>query len=354
MMMEKLTRRMALLSMAALGSVATIGLASAPASAEDVVVKVYTAIEEEQMPPYKEAFEAANPGIKIEWQRDSTGVVTARLLAEKDNRQADVVWGLAASSLMVLDQNGMLEGYKPVGYDEIKDDFKDRRTDSPTWVGMDAWASAICFNTAEAEKLGLPKPATWKDLLKPEYAGHIVMPNPGSSGTGFLSVAAWLQVFGEKGGWEYMDGLHANINSYTHSGSKPCKAVGAGEYPIGISFSYPGVKLINDGAPLEVILPTEGLGWEMEATAIMKGTDKLDAAKKVADFAASAEANKLYNASYQVLARKDVEATLPENYPANEQELLISPNNFEWAATNREAILNEWQKRYGAKDQPKS
>lgn len=354
MMMEKLTRRMALLSMAALGSVASIGLASAPASAEDVVVKVYTAIEEEQMPPYKEAFEAANPGIKIEWQRDSTGVVTARLLAEKDNRQADVVWGLAASSLMVLDQNGMLEGYKPAGYDEIKDDFKDRRTDAPTWVGMDAWASAICFNTAEAEKLGLPKPATWKDLLKPEYAGYVVMPNPGSSGTGFLSVAAWLQVFGEQGGWEYMDGLHANINTYTHSGSKPCKAVGAGEYPIGISFSYPGVKLINDGAPLEVILPTEGLGWEMEATAIMKGTDKLDAAKKVADFAASAEANKLYNASYQVLARKDVEATLPENYPANEQELLISPNNFEWAATNREAILTEWQKRYGSKDEPKS
>lgn len=351
---ETISRRLALMGMAALSGVTAIGFASAPAVAEDVVVKVYTAIEEEQMPPYKEAFEAANPGIKIEWQRDSTGVITARLLAEKDNRQADMIWGLAASSLMVLDNEGMLDGYKPEGYDQIKDDFKDRRTDTPTWIGMDAWASAICFNTAEAEKLGLPKPTSWKDLLNPIYAGHIVMPNPGSSGTGFLSVAAWLQMFGEKGGWEYMDALHANMNSYTHSGSKPCKAVGAGEYPLGISFSYPGVKLINDGAPLEVILPSEGLGWEMEATAIMKGTDKLDAAKKIADFAASAEANKLYNGYYQVLARKDVEATLPENYPANEQDLMLSPNNFEWAAKSREAILTEWQKRYGSKDQPKS
>lgn len=351
---ETISRRMALMGVAALSSIVAVAFTGTSASAEDVVVKVYTAIEEEQMPPYKEAFEAANPGIKIEWQRDSTGVITARLLAEKDNRQADVVWGLAASSLMVLDAQGMLEGYKPAEYDQIKDDFKDRRTDTPTWVGMDAWASAICFNTAEAEKLGLPKPATWKDLLKPEYAGHVVMPNPGSSGTGFLSVAAWLQIFGEEEGWKYMDGLHANINTYTHSGSKPCKAVGAGEYPIGISFSYPGVKLINDGAPLEVILPSEGLGWEMEATAIMKGTDKLDAAKKVADFAASAAANQLYNESYQVLARKDVEAKVPENYPANEQDLLISPNNFEWAAKNREAILTEWQKRYGSKDEPKS
>jgi len=67
-----------------------------------------------------------------------------------------------------------------------------------------------------------------------------------------------------------MDGLHKNINTYLHSGSKPCKAAGAGEYPIGISFSYPGVVLKNQGAPLEIILPKEGLGWEMEATAVMR------------------------------------------------------------------------------------
>ncbi len=337
-----------------MGLAAAMALSPSAVLAEDVVLKVYTALEEEQMPVYQAAFEAANPGIKIEWQRDSTGVITSRLLAEKDNRQADVVWGLAASSLMVLDGEGMLESYRPAGFDQIKDDFKDRRTGWPTWVGMDAWASAICFNTVDAEKLGLPKPTSWPDLMNPVYKDHIVMPNPGSSGTGFLTVSAWLQVFGQTGGWLYMDGLHQNIKTYLHSGSKPCKAVGAGEYPIGISFSYPGVKLINDGAPVEVILPSEGLGWEMEATAIMKGTAHLDAAKKLADFAASAEAAKLYNESYQVLARKDVEATLPANYPADEQKLMISPNNFEWAAQHRQEILDEWQKRYGSKDAPKS
>ena len=62
----------------------------------------------------------------------------------------------------------------------------------------------------------------------------------------------------------------------------------------------------------------------------------------------------LRRAADEVLARKDVTATLPANYPANEQELMLSPNNFEWAAKNREAILTEWQKRYGSKDQPKS
>jgi iron(III) transport system substrate-binding protein len=338
--------------LAGLTLAALVGFA-ATAAAKDKLT-VYTALEEEQLPVYKQAFEAANPNYEIEWVRDSTGVVTARLLAERANTQADAVWGLAATSLMALDSQGMLEGYKPKGYEDIKDDFKDKRSDKPTWVGMDAWASAICFNTAEAEKLGLPKPESWKDLLKPVYAGKIVMPNPNSSGTGFLDVAAWLQIFGEKDGWAYMDGLHQNIATYLHSGSKPCKAAGAGEYPIGISFSYPGVVLKNQGAPLEIILPKDGIGWDMEATAIMKGTKHLDGAKALADFAATADANKMYNAYYQVLASKTVEAKLPENYPADEEKLMISPNDFTTMAAKRQAILDEWQKRYGSKDAPKS
>jgi iron(III) transport system substrate-binding protein len=331
-----------------LGATAALAVFAFSAQA-DTVLKVYTALEEEQLPVYKAAFEKANPGITIEWQRDSTGVITARLLAEKENRQADAVWGLAATSLMLLDKQGMLDGYKPTGYEQIKDEFKDTRSDKPTWVGMDAWASAICFNTVEAAKAGISKPESWADLLKPEYKGHVVMPNPGSSGTGFLSVAGWLQSMGEKGGWDYMDKLHENINTYLHSGSKPCKAAAAGEYVVGISFAYPGVAQKNQGAPIEVILPKDGIGWDMEATGIMKGTKNAEAAQKLADFAASVEANKLYNESYQVLARKDVDAKVPENYPANEQSLMIK-NDFYWAAAHRADILAEWTKRYNDKD----
>jgi iron(III) transport system substrate-binding protein len=177
-------------------AVGAFALAFAGGAEAKTVLKVYTALEEEHMPIYEEAFEKANPDIDIQWQRDSTGVITARLLAEKDNRQADVVWGLAATSLMLLDKNGMLEAYKPSGFDQIKDQFKDTRAEGPTWVGMDAWAAAICYNTAEGERLGIPAPTSWADLLKPEYKGHIVMPNPGSSGTGFLTVSAWLQLMG--------------------------------------------------------------------------------------------------------------------------------------------------------------
>ena len=94
------------------------------------------------------------------------------------------------------------------------------KSDPPAWTGMDAWAAVICFNTVEGERLGLPKPSSWRDLLDPVYKGHIVMPNPNSSGTGYLDVSSWLQLFGEEEGWAYMDALHENIGAYTHSGDR--------------------------------------------------------------------------------------------------------------------------------------
>ncbi len=330
--------------------IAAAGLAGvATAKAEDVVV--YTALEDDQLAAYKEAFESANPDITINWVRDSTGVITSRLLAEKDNPQADVIWGLAATSLLVLDGEGMLEGYSPVGVEALKPSFVDQVNSPPRWVGMDAWISAICYNTAEGALRNIPAPTGWADLLKPIYKGHITMPNPGSSGTGFLIVSAILQQMGEDEGWAYLDALHENISVYLHSGSKPCVAAAQGEYVIGLSFEYRAAKEKSKGAPIDIIVPVEGAGWDMEASAIIAGTDMLDAAQRVLDYSVTIAANELYNKSYAVVAMPGVSNVI-ENYPDGAEELMIE-NDFAWAAANRERILAEWQTRYGSKDAPK-
>lgn len=312
---------------------------------------VYTAIEAEDLKRYAEAFNKEYPDIKINFVRDSTGVVTAKLLAEKDNPQADVVWGLAATSLLILKTEGMLEPYAPVGIDQLKPAFKDSDT-PPAWVGMDAWSAAICFNTVEGAKKGLTAPASWKDLTKPEYKGSIIMPNPASSGTGYLDVSSWLQIFGEEEGWKFMDSLHDNIAAYTHSGSKPCKMAAAGEAPIGISFEFRAAKSKKDGAPLEIVFPTEGLGWDMEASGIVAGTDNPDDAKKLIDWSISKAAMEQYNVGYAVLAMDGV-AKPVEFLPADLETKLIK-SDFEWAANNRAKILEEWTKRYDSKSEPKT
>ena len=311
---------------------------------------VYTAVEAEDLKKYAAKFNEDNPDIKIKWVRDSTGIVTAKLLAEKNNPQADVIWGLAATSLLLLKSEGMLEPYSPKGVEKLDKKFVDKST-PPAWVGMDAWVAAVCYNTVEAAKNNLVPPKTWKDLTKPMYKNMVIMPNPNSSGTGFLDVSSWLQLYGEKGGWQFMDDLHKNIARYTHSGSKPCKLAAAGEIPIGISFAFRGAKSKAKGAPLEIIVPEEGVGWDMEATAIVAGTSNLKAAQRLVDWSISKKANEMYNAGYAVVAYPGV-AKPVKFFPANLLKKMI-PNDFEFAANNRKRILSEWQKRYDGKSDPK-
>lgn len=311
---------------------------------------VYTAFEPEQLATLKSEFEKQNPNISIRWVRDSTGVVTAKLLAEKSNPKADVIWGVAATSLMVLDNQDMLAGYAPQGLDKLDSKFRDQRQE-PHWIGLDASLGVICFNTLEAQKTNLPEPKGWQDLANPIYKGKIVMPNPASSGTGFLNVAGWLQSMGEDKGWQYMDKLHNNIDRYTHSGSAPCKLVASGEAVVGISFDFPSVKLQQQGAPIHVIFPVEGSGWDMEAAAIIKNTPRLAEAQKLMDFAASEPANKLYNKSFAVLAIPQI-AVIPDAYPKNLDKQMIK-NDFDWMAAQRDNILKSWSSRYESKSEVK-
>ncbi len=309
---------------------------------------VYSAIEAEDLEKYAAKFNEDHPDIKINWVRDSTGVVTAKLLAEKNNPVADVIWGLAATSLLVLKTEGMLEPYAPAGLERLDAKFRDSDT-PPAWVGMDAWAAAICFNTVEAAKYGLTAPTSWKDLTDPQYKGHIVMPNPASSGTGFLDVSSWLQLFGEEEGWKYMDALHENIKEYQHSGSKPCRHAGAGESVIGISFEFRAARTKRDGAPIDIIVPSEGIGWDMEATAIVAGTANLEAAQTLVDWSVSDKAMEMYSEGYALVAVPSMSRPL-EHLPVDFSSRLIA-NDFEWAANNRAAILDEWTKRYDGKSE---
>ena len=341
-----LGRRVAL---GALAAAAAIGLGQ-PAMAQKTRLTVYTALENDQLDPFKKAFEADNPGIEIAWVRDSTGVVTAKLIAEKDNPRADIIWGLAASSIALFGDMGMLQPYTPAGDAQIKPMFKSGKTPE-TWVGMDAYLSLVCFNTVEGKKGNKPVPTSWADLIKPEYKDSIVMPNPASSGTGYLTVAAWLQIMGEEAGWKYMDALHNNIAQYIHSGSAPCVQAAKGERLIGIGLDMRGASEKTKGAPIELIVPKEGVGWELEATAIVKGTKNLDAAKKLADWAVTKKANELYAKSYAVVAYPGIDA-LPKNYPPNVEKAMIK-NDMDWMAKNRERILAEWTKRYDGKSAPK-
>lgn len=228
-------------------------------AAAQTQLSVFTTLDLEQIEPFRKAFEADNPDIRVVLLRDATGVVTARVMAEKANPSADVIWGLAVTSMIVLDREGILLPYAPKDLSKIKASFRDSKS-PPAWVGMDGWASALCFNTIEAGKLKIERPASWNDLLSSRFRNRIVMPHPASSGTGFFAVSAWIQMRGEAKVWEYMDKLDQNIATYVHSGTQPCRMAGTGEFVVGISSEVSYLNVKASGAPVEAVLMKEGGG----------------------------------------------------------------------------------------------
>jgi iron(III) transport system substrate-binding protein len=322
-----------------------------PAAAQKKTrLTVYTALENEQLQPYKQSAEAALKDIEIAWVRDSTGVITARLLAEKANPRADVIWGLSVFSLLQLQSQDMLEPYTPKGADQLRANFRSDR-DPMTWSGMDAFASSICFNTVVAKQKNLPTPVTWADLLNPAFKNQVVMPNPNSSGTGFLTVAGWIGEMGTDKAWDYMTRLNDNIAVYLHSGSAPCTNAARGEYGVGIGLDMRAVELKNQGAPIEIIVATDGVGYDLEGTAILKGTKKSEAAKRLADFSVSADAAKLYGKFYALLALPGVEPSI-NGYPAAIAQNLVKAD-FTAIAEQRADILKEWAAKFDSKSAPK-
>jgi len=313
---------------------------------------VYSSTDADNLKYYMDEFQKDNPDIKVNIVRESTGTLAAKMMAEKDNPQADVLFEMAATVALNMEAAGMFHPYTPKGMDAIDQRYVDKEGEV-NWVGNYGWAGCICWNTVEAEKLGLPKPKSWADLANPVYKGYISMPNPASSGTGFLDVSSWIQIMGEDAAWKYMDALHQNVGVYTHSGSKPCKQAGSGEFPIGISWPGRAIKIIKSGAPMEMIIPEEGIGWEMQIVAIMKGTKNLEDSQRLIDWTLD-RGMTLFGQRQSIIAdpsKVTRDPELPNFY--DEVNARIIDNKFAWAAANKDRIVAEWKKRYDGKTEPK-
>jgi iron(III) transport system substrate-binding protein len=313
-------------------------------------VVIYTAMEADQVAQIIDAFRAEHPELEVTAIRESTGVITARLLAEASDPRADVVWGLAATSLLAAEQKGLLEPYAPPGLEHISPKFRDEQS-PPRWIGTGVLMTAFAANTPELKRRGVDVPRSFEDLTDPRLRGQVTMPNPASSGTGFLILLGILQWRGEEAGWAYLDRLHPNVAQYTHSGSKPATMASTGECVVGVSLDFRCVTEKNRGAPIEVVFPAEKSGWDLEAMALVKRKDAKPAAKVFVDWAASPAAFKHYT-TYAAIVSHDEFRSVPPGYPPKPLEHLADID-LRWAAANRERILAEWGRRYGGKSEAK-
>jgi iron(III) transport system substrate-binding protein len=305
-------------------------------------ITVYTALEEDDVRVYLAEFAKAKPNIKVNLLRLSTGDLIARIVAEKANPRHDVIWGTALTQMVDPRILEMAEPYRPHGIEGVKTQFKDP---ADRWFATTGYFAGFCVNTEVLKKKNLPMPTSWQDLLNPVYKGQIVMPNAASSGTGYLQIVSLLQMKGEEKGWQYIKDLDKNMAQYIKSGSRPCKMAATGEYAIGLSFAFSGVKQIMEGYPIKLVIPSEGAGYEIEVSMLMKSAKNKEDAKQFLDWLLTLDAAKLYGERSEmssVPGAKPTEAVLKAGLPADVSSVLYKMD-FDASAKNKDRILAEWK-----------
>ncbi|MCK4707470.1 MAG: ABC transporter substrate-binding protein, partial [Gammaproteobacteria bacterium] len=255
-------------------------------------ITVYSSLEDDEIADYLKAAKKDIPDIKVNVLRLSTGDLGARMLAEKGNPKHDVIWGWAVTNMINPEVQALTKAYKAKGSSALPAQFRDK---NDKWFAATGYMAAFCVNTDRLKKKGLPMPSSWNDLLNPVYKGELIMPNPNSSGTGYLQIASRLQNMGEDKGWKFLQDLDPNMGQYIKSGSKPCKLTRAGEYSVGASFAFIAMKSIKAGYPLKMVIPSEGSGYELEASALMKSSKNKADAKRFLDWTLSKTAANQYS-----------------------------------------------------------
>lgn len=300
---------------------------------------IYSIIHEEETKALTDLF-TEKTGIPVLFLRASTGELVNRVIAEKDDPQADVLLGGATNYHIQANKSGALESYASPFAENVPD-FA--RSEDNTYTGFCVLSLGIGINKGRFEKCfpGVSFPKTWDDLLNPAFKGEIVLTNPVASSTAYLFVQNQLQRLGMEKGWDYLLNLVPNVGQFPDSGSAPAKLLGTGEYAIGVSYLHAIAKYASDGFDLVAIAPPQSVG-DVDCISIMKNAKHLKEAQAFVDFMLSKEAQELMSS---------IDFTVPVNpdavgakgsIPVSELDLI--DYDISKAAAQKEEVLSKWTK----------
>lgn len=292
-------------------------------SAEDYRVEYLTSRLKEEFPDYQ---------VVIEYM--ATGNHAAKLKAEGTDTECDITYDLEYPYLQELEKQGVLADLSSYDYSI----YTDNVIESKYYLPEAVYSASIIANPAVLSAKGLEAPKSFEDLIKPEYKGLISMPNPKSSGTGFMVLKAYANTYGEEAAFEYFDQLAQNVLQFTSSGSGPVNALIQQEVAIGLGMTAQAVTAINNGTPLDIYNFDSGSPFSVYGQSIIKGKESKPAVKAVFDFMMNTFNMENNARFYPERIYKDT-LNVIENYPSDIVYCDMSNNTNE----ERQRLLDKWK-----------
>ena len=297
-------------------------------------VLIYASSEEYRLEDLRARLKEEFPQYNCVVEYKDTGSHAATLMAEGKDTPCDISYELEYGYMTQLADEGLLLDLSDYDFSKYLEDTVISSYFTPSLRN----GGAIIVNPEVLAEKGLSKPTCYEDLLKPEYKGLISMPNPKSSGTGYMFLKALVNAMGEQEAFQYFDKLSENILAFTSSGSGPVNALKTKEAAIGLGMTAQTVTAINEGANLEIIFFEEGSPFSLYGQAIIKGKESRQCVKEVFDFLVNTyteETNKKFFPE-QIFKDKVFEV---ENYPSNIKYADMSNDTME----EKTRLLDQWK-----------
>ena len=303
--------------------------------AKKQTVNILSANYEELVPEQLAFLQEKFPDVEFNITCLASGKLAAKVLAEGKDTQADILYGLSSGYAASLKEAKLLRPFTP-GSEYLPEYADADNMCAPNGV----WCGAIIVNTKELQKLDLPEPKSYLDLINPIYKGHIVMSNPTTSSTGYFFLLGLINLYGEEAGWKYFEDLKGNIMQFSESGSGPASMVELGECAIGLGMDYQGFALQKEGKPVKVLFANEGTPYDNDTILLVKkDKEPSDVVLEVIKAMTSKEGNAVFN-DYSKAVIKDAKdnATYPDSFKLLDMKGITD-------AALKETLLGLWSEK---------
>lgn len=255
-------------------------------------VNVYVSEDQVFSEPVLKAFEKES-GIKVHAIYDteeskSTGVMN-RLIAEKNNPQADVYWANEPIRAEILKQKKILAPYESPNANGISQNFKEP---SHYWTGFSARIRLFI-----TKKKMLNKPHSILDYTNPRYKSKAVIANP-LFGTTTTHIAALFTTWGDKKTKTFLNKLKKNKIVISGSNGESADFVTSNHYLFALVDSDDAMSRLKSSKNIDIIYPDQGIneiGAFVVPNAVMliNHAPHPSVAKKLIDFLLSKKSEKM-------------------------------------------------------------
>jgi 2-aminoethylphosphonate transport system substrate-binding protein len=227
-------------------------------------------------------------GINVNVVEAGSAEVVSRVEKEQSNPQADLLVTLPPF-IQKANASGLLQ---PSGAD-TKGIAADQVGPGGNYLPIVDNALSFIVNQSAT-----PQPATWDDLLKPEYKGKLQYSTPGQAGDGTAVLVLLQHLMGKPGALDYLTKLQANNVGPSSSTGKLQPKVSNGELLVAngdVQMNLDSIK--NDGSKFAIFIPSGADGKKTTISVpyvagVAKGAPHADGAKKLLAFLVSEDAQK--------------------------------------------------------------